>query len=121
MRAIVALSILVLLMVLNPAELEQQGWLRVWQEGSAQQWLDPQSIAEHAGLLRADSLFFPEAGEPVTYRSQYRLEEGDYRDLDAQGQPLHEWRSLADDPFNQAVFEAASRWARTHATLTDPA
>lgn len=121
MRAIAALLIVVLVMVLSPAEVEQRGWLRVWQEGSAQQWLDPQSIAEQSGVLRADSVFFPEVGEPVTYRSQYRLAEGDYRDLDPQGQPLHDWRSLADDPFNQAVFEAASRWARAHTPLTNPA
>ncbi|WP_338463029.1 hypothetical protein VZH09_07535 [Synechococcus elongatus IITB7] len=121
MRAIATVLIVVLVMALSPAEVEQRGWLRVWQEGNAQQWLDPQSVVEKAGLLRADSVFFPEVGEPVTYRSLYRLAEGDYQDLDADGEPLHEWRSLADDPFNQAVFEAASRWARTRTRLADPA
>lgn len=114
MRSRVAVLLLVLVMALSPIEVEQLGWLRVWQEGNAQQWLDPHSITTQAGLLRADSVFFPEAGEPVIYRSQYRLAESDYRDLDAQGQPLHDWRSMADDPFNQAVFEAASRWVRSH-------
>lgn len=121
MRAIATVLIVVLMMALSPAEAEQLGWLRVWQEGTAQQWLDPQSITEQAGLLRADSVFFPEVGEPVTYRSQYRLAEGDYRDLDPQGHPLHNWQSLADDPFNQAVFEAARRWVRIQPTTSKPA
>lgn len=114
MHAIAGLLLLVVIMTLTPADAEQLGWLRVWQEGSAQQWLNPHSIHQDAERLTADSVFFPEVGEPVTYRSQYRLPERDYRDLDEQGQPLHDWRSLADDPFNQAVLEAAERWVRSH-------